>query len=44
MSKPVKLSFLIGSVLFSNTDSVKNFNLNSLFSDGGLTDSERKAT
>lgn len=33
MSKPVKLSFLIGSIFFSQVDSVQNFSINSFFSD-----------
>lgn len=31
--KPTKLSILIGTLILSQTDSVKNFSINSLFSD-----------
>lgn len=33
MSKPLKLSLLLGGLAFSQADPVRNFSINSLFSD-----------
>jgi hypothetical protein len=38
MSKPARISLLIGTFILSNVDSVKNFSINSFFSDNSEDD------